>query len=366
VTARSDTGYAPAVHAALNYDAMAHDWLLVETLGAEPAVVAQGHQLKNLVPISTFLRRNPHLSAIQTAISDTVAAGTGLASITPKKDRVIRTEPVRMSDGRVHGVHVWFGPSGEDSPERAIPGPLIWNLTTGVATDTAESLSNSGMDPQTEATHGRAFAEDLPTRDLNPSETKVLSLAVKSHPGATFCRTWDVTDRQGQKITVGFVARANLEAAEDGSHHLIARAMNWRSQRDTPAVDPDQLAQRILDGLAQPGSYRALVDLRHWRLLKWLDEPCPLYDWRGRSRASMLHPDDEPQMASMTTDFEAGLTTQRVLRLRADDGGWVPLHVTVHRVELDAAVYAALFTLRLPTDAELAGRRRAEAGEAHP
>ena len=32
-------------------DYMAHDWLLVETLGDEPAVVAQGQQLKNLVPI---------------------------------------------------------------------------------------------------------------------------------------------------------------------------------------------------------------------------------------------------------------------------------------------------------------------------
>jgi Family of unknown function (DUF5628)/Domain of unknown function (DUF5593) len=345
---------------------MTHDWLLVETLGAEPAVVAHGRQLKNLVPISIFLRRNPHLSAIQMAIADTVAAGTGLASITTKRDRVIRTEPVRMSDGTVHGVHVWFGPSGEEPPERAIPGPLIWNLTTGVATDTAESLSNSGMDPQTEATHGRAFAEDLPTRDLNPSETKVLSLAVKSHAGATICNMWDVTDRRGDKITVGFVARANHEVAQDGSQHLIVRAMNWRGQRETQTVHSDQLAQRILDGLAQPGSYRALADLRHWKLLKWLDEPCPLYDWRGSGGAPLVHPDDEPQMAAMTTDFDAGLTAQRVLRLRADGGGWVPLHVTVHRVELEADVYAGLITLRMPTDAELADQRLVDAGDAQP
>jgi hypothetical protein len=47
---------------------MTQDWLLVETLGAEPAVVAQGSQTKNLVPISAYLRRNPHLMAIQSAI----------------------------------------------------------------------------------------------------------------------------------------------------------------------------------------------------------------------------------------------------------------------------------------------------------
>ena len=57
---------------------MTHDWLLVETLGAEPAVVAQGQHTKNLVPISAFLRRNPNLMAIQTAINETVQAGKAL------------------------------------------------------------------------------------------------------------------------------------------------------------------------------------------------------------------------------------------------------------------------------------------------
>ena len=44
---------------------MGHDWLLVETLGDEPAVVAQGRQLKNLVPITTFLKRSPYLAAVR-------------------------------------------------------------------------------------------------------------------------------------------------------------------------------------------------------------------------------------------------------------------------------------------------------------
>ncbi len=47
---------------------MTDDWLLVETLGAEPAVVAQGQQTKNMVPISAYLRRNSSLMAIQSAI----------------------------------------------------------------------------------------------------------------------------------------------------------------------------------------------------------------------------------------------------------------------------------------------------------
>ena len=115
---------------------MTHDWLLVETLGSEPAVVARGRKTKNLVPISAYLRRNPHLMAIQTAIHETVRAGQGLSSITPKNDRVIRTEVVQMSDGLIHGVHAWIGPPDMEPPERPIPGPLKWDLTSGVATDT--------------------------------------------------------------------------------------------------------------------------------------------------------------------------------------------------------------------------------------
>ena len=170
--------------------------------------------------------------AIQTAIGESVRAGKPLSSITPKNDRVIRTEVVRMTDGRIHGVHVWIGPPDDDPPERPIPGPLKWDLTSGIATDTPESLINSGRDPAVEATHGRAFAEDLPTRNLKPSEAKVLSAAIKPEPGRTFCSTWDVTDHEGKPITVGFVARVLLESADGGPDRLVCRAMNWRSVRD--------------------------------------------------------------------------------------------------------------------------------------
>lgn len=127
---------------------MTHDWLLVETLGDEPAVVARGRELKKLVPITTFLRRSPYLAAVRTAIAETLQTGQSLTSITPKHDRVIRTEPVIMTDGRMHGVQVWSGPTDAEPPDRPIPGPLKWDLTRGVATDTPESLTNSGKIPR--------------------------------------------------------------------------------------------------------------------------------------------------------------------------------------------------------------------------
>ncbi|WP_158018541.1 PAS domain-containing protein [Mycobacterium basiliense] len=333
---------------------MTHDWLLVETLGDEPAVVAQGRQLKNLVPITSFLRRSPYLSAVRTAIAQTLQTGQSLTSITPKSDRVIRTEPVVMSDGRIHGVHVWSGPADEEPPERPTPGPLKWDLTLGVATDTRESLANSGKNPDIEVTYGRAFAEDLPSRQLSPNETKVLAMVVKPDPGQTLCSTWELTDWQGAPIRIGFAARSAIEPGTDGRDHLVARAINWRSESKGTSVPMDDLAQRILKGLAQAGVHRALVDLNTWTLLKWLDEPCAFYDWRStEENKPRVHPDDAQVMATMTKEFADGATS-RVLRLPGNDTAWVPVHVTVNRVELEPEAYAGLISVRLPTDDELA------------
>jgi hypothetical protein len=333
---------------------MSHDWLLVETLGSEPVVVADGRQTKNLIPISVFLRRSPDLMAIQTAISESVHSGESMSTITPRNDRVIRTEPVMMSDGRVHGVHVWIGPLDMEPPQRMVPGPLKWDLTAGVATDTPESIYNSGRDPSTEATHGRTFAEDLPMRALNASETKVLSMAIKGEPGMKGCSTWTVTDHQGETISVGFVARANPEMQDDGTERLICRAMNWRAEPEGPSLPPDHLAQRILDGLARPGVHRALVDPVNWTLLKWLDQPAPFFDWRAREAGRpAVNPADAMHMARMTLEFANGATSG-VLRLRTNDGGWTPVHMTINRIELEPDTFAALMALRVPTEDELA------------
>jgi hypothetical protein len=333
---------------------MARDWLLVETLGKEPAVVALGRQLKNLVPITTFLRRNPNLAAIQTAIAESLQNSQSMVSITPKSRRVIRTEPVLMSDGRMHGVHIWIGPAAAEPPERPIPGPLKWDMTAGVATDTPESLANTGRNLEGEDPQRRAFADSWPSGDLKPNEGKALAAAVNPEPGHTLCDTWDSTDWQGNPIRVSFVARNGLEPGPDGRDHVIARGMNWRADPADPPRPADRLAQQILHGLAQPGVHRALFDPTSWTLLKWLDEPCPFYDWRRvEADAPRMHPSDQARMAAMTAEFIGGATSG-VLRMPGHDGDWVAVHVTVNRVEVEQETFAGLVCLRLPTPAELA------------
>jgi len=326
-------------------------WLLVETLGDQPVVVAQGRQMKNFVPLAGFLRRNPNLDAIATAIAETVTSGQGLVSITPKTNRVIRTEPVTMTGGQIHGVHVWCGPPDDEPPERPLPGPLLWDFTLGESSGSIQYLINAGMDPVTEPTTGRSFVDDIPTRSLNRDEAKVLAQTLDAAPDRTYCATWEFTDKLGGFRRVGFVVRTAMESMEDGSEHLIARAMNLVDEVWAAPPVPDQLAERVLGGLAEPGVYRLLIDLTTWMPLKWLDDPCPYFDWRS---GAQMHPDDRSEYSDrMTEELQSG-STSAVLRLPGNDGAdWVPLHVTINRLELDTGVFAGLVTVRQPAEDEL-------------
>jgi hypothetical protein len=67
-----------------------------------------------------------------------------------------------------------------------------------------------------------------------------------------------------------------------------------------------------------------------------------------------MHPNDREHFAQrMAAELETG-STGGVLRLPGNDGDWVPLHVTISKVELDDGVFGGLVTLRLPTESELA------------
>jgi hypothetical protein len=142
--------------------------------------------------------------------------------------------------------------------------------------------------------------------------------------------------------------------------------MNWRSVREDPDVPHDYLAQRILAGLAQPDVYRCLVDLKNWTLLKWLDDPVPFFDWRASMAGDhAVHPADRGQMAKMAAEFATG-SASGVLRMKANGGGWSPVHVTVNRVELDEDIYAGMATLRIPTAEQIAAAGLENIDDAQP
>ena len=66
-----------------------------------------------------------------------------------------------------------------------------------------------------------------------------------------------------------------------------------------------------------------------------------------------MHPDDyEHYRARMIAELETG-SASAVLRLVGNDGEWVPLHITLSRMELDNGVYGGLMLLRHPSPEEL-------------
>lgn len=346
---------------------MALDWLLVDTLAREPFVVAQGHRLRRFVPTAVFLRRNPYRLDIEQAIAKTSAAHTGSVRRTEHAGTIIRTEPVTMTDGRVHGVQVWTGPPSTPLPIRPTIGAVVWDLTTGVASDTRNALVNAGIDPE-ERLDGRTFAEDLQISDIHPEEGAALALAVSCRAGQTYCGTWDIAARtDGELIRVGFVSRALSEPRNDGTDHLVIRAMNWRAPLESDSTATGHLAHQILRGMTEDGVYRAVLDLSTWRLLKWLDPPCPHFDWRGElTDRPLVHPEDDPTLRAMTQRFATGPATGTI-RLRSQNG-WTPMHITACRIALADGVFAGLISTRLALHDERTNsdRERPPAAPPHP
>lgn len=329
---------------------MTGEWLLVETLGDQPAVIAHGVAMKHFVPLNIFLRRNPSLPDIEAAVAETVRTGEAQSRALPHAQRVISTEPVTLSDGRVHAVHLWFGRTGVEPPQRPVPGPAKWDLTTQVPTVSEQSLINAGLDAVIKPHEAETLSQVFPSREYSQDDASVLAMSIAPEAGRTYCTTWKFDDTRGQFRETGVAGRILLETFEDGSEHLIGRGINIVIAVLDERPEQGTLAKRIIEGSVEPGSYRGIMDLRSLTLLKWIDEPCPLFDWR---QPGVVHPDDESAAAVLLQAVEEG-SGSAVVRLPANDGGWQPIHVTLNRVELEPGVYAGLVTMRTPSADELA------------
>jgi hypothetical protein len=52
--------------------------------------------------------------------------------------------------------------------------------------------------------------------------------------------------------------------------------------------------------------------------------------------------------------------------MKANGGGWTPVHVTVNRVQLEEDIYAGMATLRVPSDVEIAAAGLEDVDDAEP
>lgn len=144
-----------------------------------------------------------------------------------------------------------------------------------------------------------------------------------------------------------------MEPVDDNTEHLIARALNLvehvnESPRTERLRRPRPAGTGPTRHLSGGGRYQpsdpAEVDRRSLPVLQLAG--CP--DASGRPRT--------PRRADVR-----GWATGQPVRCSACRATprveWVPMHVTINRIELEGGVYGGLVTLRLPTEDELPTRR---------
>ncbi|WP_078288288.1 GAF domain-containing protein [Mycobacterium sp. D16R24] len=322
---------------------MAREWLLLETLGDEPTVIASGNQPRNMVPLSAFLRRNRNLGLIRRIITAATKANRSASIGPPDSDSVIDIRPIAMLDGRVHGVWLWTGSTPPPAAPPAEGGAVVLNADTGalhMSDGAALAMGMAATEPHAEISMPELYRYLTP----NPGETDVLGLMVTATEDMTYCATWPGVDSDGNPTLCHFASRLVVEPNNEGVPERLGRAINLRVGRSVPPVP--LLEQRVLEAAAEPGAYRALVMIASRKLIKWIDPPAPEWHWEfdplGRPK---IHPDDEANLNFMIDNAVFG-ATEAVIRFRCHDDSWESLHCSTNVVRLSEDATVALITHR--------------------
>jgi len=107
--------------------------------------------------------------------------------------------------------------------------------------------------------------------------------------------------------------------------------------------------------MAAPGHYRAIINLKTFWIIRWLDEPMPGLGWEldEQNPLPWIHGDDLPTAAALTAERATSPKTTGMLRFRGHDGQAARAQVDNTPVD-DLTPLAGLAGLR---DLSLAGTR---------
>ncbi|MUM16396.1 PAS domain-containing protein [Mycobacterium sp. CBMA271] len=329
---------------------MSRNWMLLETLGDDPTVIAIGLQARNMAPLESVLSRNRHRPLVEAAIAECRRTGEPAEAMTPARDRIVLVHPISMGRSHVHGVQVWFGPTDLEPPRRPIAGACLGSLDTSLTTLTDEYFDVMGFDPGNRSAR-QAIAEGLAPVLPSPRNTELMANVVNPELQTTFCGTCLAADYQGNVLQVHYAGRASKETNAAGALERINRIVCTRVD-NTPAEPQVGLAQQILNAVAAPGVHRLLVNVDTFAVLKWIDEPFPDLAWRyDPDQPDDIHPDDRAVARAMQQELSTG-SAAGVLRVRAVSGGWLRIHASATKFALRDNAFAALVTLTAPPAAD--------------
>ncbi len=324
------------------------NWLLVETFGGAPrSVIGLGNSPRKMVPLRKILGRGHSLSDIETAIDKATAAGTRIEH--SSTSRHVIAEPLLTFTDRVHGVYVWSGSPGQAPPPHDPAGAWYFNLTTDVIGGSDDLLDLYGVPPELRR-HQRHTAEAFTRLVPNTDVAAALAKIVRSEPGAEHQAVWTVLRDDGDRRAAHFSARTIAEINEQGETEVVLRGITHDigPADQTPASSPPiVLEQRLLDSMAEPGHYRAIINLKTFRILRWLDDPMPGLGWEldEHNPLPWIHDEDWPVANELAEGLVAASKTTGQLRFRGHDGRWHPLDVTLNLVLLDQHTTAGMLTI---------------------
>ncbi|MFC9996917.1 GAF domain-containing protein [Nocardia sp. NPDC127526] len=325
-------------------------WLLIETFGGgEPTVIGLGSAPRKFISLAQLFRHRETLATIRGAIAATAGTLAPVEMISDDGRRRTVTVPRLITPERMHAVLVWSGPVEEQVPPRDPVGAWYFNLSTSKSTRSDELLDLYGVPPEQRARE-HAIAGVFTRVITNSDESDALAKVVRSAPGTEHQAVWTVRRDDGALRAAHFSCRMLEERSATGESEVLLRGVTHDigDATDISAAPPPVILEhRVLDAAAADGEFRAIVDLRTLRLLRWMGPAMPEIAWQALAGEPepAIHPDDITAAKTMSRDLAHTRTAGR-LRLRTLDGGWKPVHARAVLMALDQYTTAALVTVR--------------------
>ncbi len=316
--------------------ARAPQWLLIETFGeldGNYTIVDWGGHPKEFLPLDKAVKGAA--PKIRQAVSLAARSREPLSAV--GAGRRVEVYPHFVGD-RLHAVQVWSGTEDQVPPERPEAGSWDINLTTLTALGSGEWAELADIPPD-ERGQERSLANMFAQVQTDERELQAIKRIIAAVPGTTHQGIWTVYRPGGVHWRSHFSCRI-YEQPVDGGAHRIARGV---SQEVATGGDgqPEPLVlleHRLLEADVPSGEYRALINLRNLRLIRWVHgSPVPeRISWRhvDDEPAPEVHPDDRRTVIDMAKGLAKTSTTGR-LRVRGVDGSWIPITVRASLVAID-------------------------------
>ena len=332
---------------------MAGQWLLIEAFGGdgrdEPTVIGKGSTPKRMVPLPLVLGRGRYLDDVRALVARVLTSGKPIHTTSRDGKRQMIGDPLIAFSGRTHGVYAWVGDLDEQPPPRDPAGAWYFNLTTNKIGGSDDLLDLYGVPPE-ERRSERVMAEAFTRLVANADEAAGLAVIVRAEPGVEHQATWTVRRDDGQLRAANFACRSIAEKNADGDTEVILRGITHdigEAGKTPSAPQPMVLAERVLAAEREPGTHRAIVNLRTLTLLRWVDEPLPGVAWENDSpQPPAIHPDDLETAKRMSDDLATESRVSERIRLRSTKGSWMDVQAEASLMLLDEHTTAGLVTVR--------------------